>query len=147
MTIDVNDIATDTELDSELGGQVTGAYTLRPKSWEDAEPARQFALDAILKLFVRVHPAIGETQILAYAPTEGATGIEALKDAVIWGAAARLYHLAVTSGVGTELFYALKRDYEKKFSDEVRRLGDAINASRCPDPVRRSRRVIVMGRR
>jgi len=147
MTIDVNDIATDVDLDDELGGQTTSGITLRPRAWSSCQPARQFALDGMLKLFDRVYPAIGEAQVLAYSPTNGVGGIAALKDGVVWGAAARLYWLAMTSGSQGALFYELNRGYEKRFADEVRRLADAINKARCPDPQRRGRRSISIGRR
>jgi len=121
MTIDVDTILTDAELDEFLGGQVEGSTTLRPVSWENCAPARQFALDEILRLLKRAGPTIEEEDITATAT---------LKRAVCLGAASRLYELAMTSGNASEVFFALEARNRKLMNDEIRWIADEIQAAR-----------------
>lgn len=138
MTIDVDDILSNADFDEWLGGMVEGNVTLRPSSWSDSRPARQYALDELLRIFRQYRPAIEDTNI---------TDVSDLAYAIKVGGAARLYELAMTSAPDPGIFFHLEKRYRGIFTDEVRRIGDAINALRCADPRGRGRRVLSLGRR
>ena len=140
MTIDVDDVLTDEELDEFLGGQVLAKTTLRPAGWVTAQPARQYALDEVLRILYRAHPSIDETLVDVTSTS--------LKRAVLMGAAARLYFLAMTNAADASLFYALEKKYTAERNDEIRALGDEINRAACRvDPKGRGRRSISIVRR
>lgn len=119
MTIDVDDILTDAELDQWLGGQVLSGTTLLPAQWESALPARQYALEEVLRLFARSYPAIEETDIVS---------TDEFKRAILLGASARLYELAMTNCQDPSAFFHLEKKYRTLLNDEIRFLGDSINA-------------------
>jgi hypothetical protein len=140
MTIDVDTIASDAALDEYLGGQCFTGFSLCPKSWEGSlKPARQYALDEALRLLARAYPAIAETDI---------TDTSVLKRAILVGAAARLYELAVAQAVDPSVFLYREKAYRKQLDDEVKYLGDALNKASCSvDPKGRSRRSVSLVRR
>lgn len=138
--IDVDDVLTDAELDEFLGGQVLGQTTLLPAGWEDAQPARQFALGEVLRLLRRSTPSVAEDDV---DPTH-----EALKRAVLLGAAARLYQLAISSAVDASLFYAMEKRYKAERDDEIRALAREIHESKpLTDARGRGRRSVSIVRR
>lgn len=121
MTIDVDDILTDDDLDEYMGGQALGATTLKPVAWDDCKPARQYALDEVMRLLKRAFPKIDEVDIANTAT---------LRRAVLLGASARLYRLAMTNCADPNLFYAMEKRDRAELNDEVRALGDEIEAAR-----------------
>lgn len=138
--MDVETILTDAELDEFLGNQLTGQTTLLPYGWETALPARRYALDEVLRILRRTHPSILETDI---EPSS-----ESLKRAVLMGAAARIYYLAMTTAADGSLFYTLEKKYTAERNEEIRALGDSILATRKPqDPKGRGRRSVSIVRR
>jgi hypothetical protein len=137
MAIDI-DVLSNAELDEWLGGQVEGAMTLRPAAWADSTPARLAARDEIVRLFSLMKPEITEGLV-----TDSTT----LKHALKLGSAARLYELAMTQAPEPGLFYHLEKRYRTMFEAEVNRVGLLINAEREPDPARRNRRTVSIGRR
>ncbi len=140
MTIDVDAILTDAELDDFLGGQVNAQTTLRPVGWTNATPARRYALDEVLRILRRAHPSIAEVDLDLMSPS--------LKRAVLMGSAARLYQLAIATAVDASLFYALEKKYTTERNEEIRALGDEINAAKPAfDPKGRGRRSVVLVRR
>lgn len=137
MTIDVDDILSDAELDEWLGGQVEDATTLRPAAWTSAKPAREYALGETLRIFARNKPPVREHEITTPA---------VLKRAITLGAAARLYELAMTSAPEPGFFFHMEKRYRSMFEDEVRRLAaEVLNGRR--DRQGRSRRTVSVGRR
>lgn len=139
MSIDVDDILSDAELDEYLGGQVLGSTTLLPAAWTDGKPARQYALDEILRLLKRAFPTIVEADIVA---------TDTLKRAVKLGAAARLYELAVTNCSDPSAFFQIEKRYRGLLNDEIRFLGDEINETKpALDPKGRGRRSVSIVRR
>lgn len=139
MTIDVDDILSDAELDEYLGGQVLGATTLIPAAWTDCKPARQYALDEVLRLLRRAFPAIVEADIIA---------TDTLKRALKLGATARLYELAMTNCADPSAFFHLEKRNRGLFADEIRFLGDEINEAKpALDPKGRGRRSVSIARR
>lgn len=140
MTIDVDDVLSDAELDEFLGGQVLSKTNLRPAGWADARPARQYALDEVLRILYRAHPSIDESLVDIASPS--------LKRAVLMGSSARLYFLAMTNAADASLFYALEKKYTAERNEEIRALGDEINrkAARV-DSKGRGRRSIAVSRR
>ena len=137
MAIDI-DVLSNGELDTWLGGQVEGAVTLRPAAWVDSTPARQHAREEIIRLFSITKPEITEDLV-----TDSTT----LKHALKLGSAARLYELAMTQAPEPGLFYHLEKRYRTMFEAEVNRVAREINATRAPDPERRNRRTVSIGRR
>lgn len=113
MTIDVEAVCTDVQLDEYLGGALTKTINLLPAEWDDASPARSFALRRTLQSLARRSPPVLESDIAD--PTE-------LHDAVLFGAAARLYDIAITSGGESEVFFHQARRYEAKFREEIESL-------------------------
>jgi hypothetical protein len=139
MTIDVNALVTDAQLDDFLGGQLNAEGTaLRPLRWTSSLPARQEALDDILRLFRDATPTIAETDI---------TDVTRLAHAVKLGAAARVYELALSNVGDGSVFYAMRKDYRDRFDKEVRKQIDIAHASMAPDPKGRGRRSISVVRR
>lgn len=139
MTIDVDSVLTDVDLNTWLGGQGTGATNLKPKAWPSLKPARDHALAETLRILGNAHPSIAETDIVDTSK---------LEHAVKLGSAARLYELAITNAADASVFYAMEKKYRTQFEDEVRRLADEINRCRLiVDPKRRSRRVVSFSRR
>lgn len=122
MTIDVDDILTDVELDEYMGGQAFGATTLKPAAWDDCKPARQYALDEVMRLLKRAFPTIAETDI---------ADVAVMKRAILLGASARLYRLAMTNCADPNLFYAMEKRDRAELNDEIRALGDEIQAARA----------------
>ncbi len=110
MTIDVESVCTDAQLDEYLGGRLTATLNLLPSSWDDASPARSFALRRTLQALGRRSPPILEGDI---------SDVTELHDAVLFGAVARLYDLAMTSAGDSEVFFHQARRYDQKFRDEL----------------------------
>lgn len=110
MSIDVESVCTDVQLDEYLGGRLNATLNLLPSAWDDALPARAFALRRTLQAMARRSPPILEGDISD--PTQ-------LHDAVLFGSCARLYDLGMTSGGESELFYLQAKRYDQKFRDEL----------------------------
>lgn len=110
MTIDVETVCTDAQLDEYLGGKLLASVNLMPVGWDDASPARAFALRRTLQSLGRRSPPIREGDISD--PTQ-------LFDAVVFGACARLYDLGMTSGGDSEVFYMQAKRYDQKWRDEM----------------------------
>lgn len=110
MTIDVESVCTDAQLDEYLGGKLTAGVNLLPTEWADASPARQYALRRTLQALARRSPPILEGDI---------SDVTQLHDAVLFGACARLYDLAMTAGGESEVFYLQSKRYDQKFRDEL----------------------------
>jgi hypothetical protein len=117
MTIDVDDVCTESQLDDFLGGQLTAGKNLRPKAWASCEPARQYALDRILNAMKRRTPPILEADL--HDVTE-------LRHAVELGASERLYMLAASSGGDSELFAFMAKKYGDQFEDEINGLSPTL---------------------
>ena len=140
MPIDVDDVLTNSQLDEYLGGQVEGATTLRPAAWSDSKPARQWGLDEVVRILRRAHPTIAESDLDATSAS--------LKRAVTLCAVARLYELAMTNTTDPSVFYHLADKYLKRAYEEIRALGDEINAAKpAVDTRGRGRRSVVLVRR
>lgn len=110
MTIAIDDVCTDEELDDFLGGHLAAGQHLRPKAWTTAEVARQFALDRIVSALARRTPPIREADLAD--KTE-------LRYAVQLGAAEHLCMLATSNGNDAELFAFKAKRYGKQFEDEI----------------------------
>jgi hypothetical protein len=117
MTIDVDDVCTESQLDEFLGGQLGGNQHLRPQAWTSAEPARQYALDRVVNALKRRTPPILEADL---------QDVTELRLAVKLGAAHHLYMLAASSGDSAELFAFKARDYGKEFDAEVNGLSPTL---------------------
>lgn len=110
MTINIESVCTDAQLDEYLGGRLNATLNLMPSAWDDALPARAFALRRTLQALGRRSPPILEGDISD--PTQ-------LHDAVLFGACARIYELAMTAGGESEVFYLQAKRYDQKFRDEL----------------------------
>ena len=109
--VDVDDICTDEDLDEFLGGQVhSGPMNLQPDAWQDAKPARQYALDRVLEALRRRTPPIDYGQLSF--PKE-------LKLAVLYGAAEHLYALSKTTNIEGDVYEGHRRMWEQKFNEEI----------------------------
>ncbi len=110
MTIDVDTVCTDADLDEFLGGQLSSGQHLMPKAWVSAEPARQYALDRVMAALARRTPPIREADLAD--KTE-------LRVAVLFGAAEHLHMLSASSGSDAELFAFKAKEFGKRFDAEV----------------------------
>ncbi len=110
MTIAIDTVCTEEQLDEYLGGQLAAQTALVPKGWDDAAPARQFALDETLDSLKRRRPPIREADI---------TDATELRRAVLYGASARLYDLAISNGGDAEMWVVKHRAARKLFEAEV----------------------------
>jgi hypothetical protein len=115
MTIDVNTVATDADLEQEIGGPEQLANIL-PREWTDAEQARQRALALTLKALRRRTPPIVEGSL---------SDVTELEDAVVYGALEHLYRMAMASGSAN--YAELRKLYHGKFEDEVSGLTPTLN--------------------
>lgn len=138
MAIDVDALLSDADLDNFLGGQVNVGSKLLPKGWTDSLPARQHALDEILRMFRDATPPIEEADI---------TDVSRLAHAVKVGASARLYFLALSRVGDTSAFYAMFTTYTKEFEREARKQIDIAHKAMQPDPKGRGRRSVSLVRR
>lgn len=119
MTIDVDTICTDADLDLELGGQGLTKTGLIPAAWGgSARVARQGALDRMLEHFARLSPRILPEHIST--PSE-------LKRGVLYGAAEHLYRLSVTRTGDGEVFYGMMKRYDALFTKEMENLRPSVN--------------------
>lgn len=110
MTIDVEDVCTDAQLDEYLGGRLTATLNMLPTAWADASPAREYALRRTLLSLERRSPPIREADI---------ADVTELHDAVVFGAAARIYDLSITSAGESEVMFHQARRYEQMWRDEL----------------------------
>lgn len=110
MAIDVDTVATDADLDDLLGGQLLAHVRMLPQSWGDAKRARQHALDVTLEALVRRTPPIRTTDI---------SDVSELKRAVLYGAAAKLYEVGLTTANEGEVFHSKWQHYEMMFRREI----------------------------
>ena len=110
MTIEIDDVCTDADLDEFLGGQLSAGQHLMPKAWASAEPARQYALDRIMAALARRTPPIREADLAD--KTE-------LKMAVLFGASEHLNMLSASSGTDAELFAFKAKEFGKRFDAEI----------------------------
>jgi hypothetical protein len=118
MTIDVDNVATDSDLSDEIGGQPI-LSNLIPVSWENsAEKARQGALKHILKHLARRVPPITESDLLDE---------EELKECVIWGSLAHLYRINITGGPD-DPNAKLEKKYASMFSSELNALSPTVSS-------------------
>jgi len=110
--VDVDTIVSDDELDEFLGGQAFLAdQKLNPESWnETSKPARQHALDRMLEALRRRVPPITYGDLSD--PTE-------LKLGILYGAAERLYQLAMSTAGFNDVYAKQRELYETKFDNEV----------------------------
>lgn len=133
MTIDVDTVCSEAELDEYLGGALTKTINLLPGEWADSEPARAYALRRTLQTLSRRTPPIFEEDI---------SDATELHDAVVFGACARIYDLGITGAGESEVMFHQARRYEAKWQSEVQSLvitGPASQriASRSPSISRR----------
>jgi hypothetical protein len=138
MAIDVDALVSDAALDTFLGGRLNGQTSLKPRAWADSKPARQFALDAILRYFRDATPTITEDHI---------TDPSVLGHAVMQGAATRLYELALQGSPDSGGFATLYKNYKAEFEREVRKQIDIAHAGMAPDRKGRGRRTVAVVRR
>lgn len=110
MAIALDDVCTEAQLDEFLGGQLAQQISLCPGGWANAEPARAYALRRTLQVLARRTPPILESEISV--PAE-------LHDAVVFGACARIFNLAMTSAGESEVMFHQSRAYQKQWQDEV----------------------------
>lgn len=110
--VDVDDIVTDEMLDEFLGGQAfRSEVKLNPESWaQTSKPARQHALDLMLESLRRRVPPITYGDLAD--PTE-------LKLGILYGAAERLYQLAMSTAGFNDVYVKQRELYETKFDNEV----------------------------
>ncbi len=120
MTIDVDTVCTDEQLDEFLGGHLTTSQNLRPQAWTDCRPARQHALDRILGALRRRTPPIRETDL---------QDVTELRTAVKLGAAEHLHMLAATSGDAAEVFAFKAKKYAQDFESEINGLTPTLVGS------------------
>jgi hypothetical protein len=110
--VDVDLIVSDEELDDFLGGQLFRTdIRLAPESWEDTgKPARQHALDKILDALRRRTPPLDFSDL---------GDITELKLPVLYGAAERLYQLAMSTAAGGDNFAKQRELYAEQFENSV----------------------------
>lgn len=131
-TIDVEDVCTNAHLVSEIG-DATLLDRLLPVESKDSAPFRQRALEETMKSLRRRVPPITEAML---------SNVVELRDAVRFGALARLYERAMTQG-GRDNVHATKaRWYQERFQDELRALQPTIG-----DEVRSPPRTMTIHRR
>ena len=116
-TLDPDASCTDAQLDEFLGGKIRGAATILPATWESAKPARRFALETVMAHLRRLPVPVYEYHL--QDPTE-------LRNAVLFGAAAHIYVLAMTRGGDIELFAKMATYYQDKFDTEVAKLNPSV---------------------
>ena len=139
MDIDVDDILTDAALDEHLGGQVSGGQMLIPLAWGGStRRARLDALELIMTRFRDTVPRIEARHV---------TDPSLLRHAVLYGAVARIYELAMSSASDANVFFALEKRYRQRFDSEVQRLIDVIHETLPPDARGRGRRTVSIVRR
>lgn len=117
MTIDVDDVCTDAQLDVFLGGRLTANQRLQPQAWTDAAPARQYALDRVVNALKRRTPPILEADL---------QDVTELRLAVQLGAAEHLHMLAASSGSDVEVFAFKAKQYGRQFEDELNGLSPTL---------------------
>lgn len=117
MTIDVDTVCTDEQLDEFLGGHLTANQHLQPADWATAAPARQYALDRIMNALRRRTPPILEADL---------SDVTELKFAVMLGAAEHLHMLAASSGGDVEVFAFKAKTYARQFEDEISGLSPTL---------------------
>ena len=111
MTISIDDVCTDAQIDEHLGGRLTANIGILPASWGgSALPARNYALRRALQSLDRRTPPVREGDISD--PSQ-------LHDAVLFGAIAHMFDAQVTSGGESEVLYLQARNYEKRFMAEL----------------------------
>lgn len=88
MTISVDTVAIDADLENELGGH-QALQNLLPHGWSNAQPARQWALNDVLDDLSDRTPPIVEADI---------SNVADIKRAVVLGAVAHLYGHNITTG-------------------------------------------------
>lgn len=113
MAISLDSVCTEEQLDDYLGNRLTATLNLLPGGWTDAEPARSYALRRTLQSLERRTPPVREGDISD--PTQ-------LRDAVIFGACARIFDLHITAANESEVFFHQAKRYESKFTNEVNSL-------------------------
>ncbi len=118
ITLDLETICTDGDLDEFLGGQLRGGVGLIPPAWESAEPARRYALSRVVDHLARLPVPIRQSDIAD--PSE-------LSRAVLYGAAAHLYTLAITRAGDFEVFAAAAKRFEGLFASELETLRPRIS--------------------
>ena len=113
MTIDVEDVATDAQLNALLLGQLTANIKLLPVALADASTLRQWALDRTLQRLKRRTPPIFEADI---------SDVTELRDAVLFGAAEKLFEGALSSAADGQVFHAKWQYYSAQFNSEINNL-------------------------
>lgn len=113
MTIDVETVLTEAQLDAHMGGLLLSHTKILPASVANSSAIRTDILRMVLKHLARRTPPIREEDIAD--PTE-------LRDAVTFGSCGRLYEIAMTSGGESEPFFYKWKAYETKFKDELNSL-------------------------
>lgn len=113
MAIDVDTVATDADVDIELGGQLLAHVTLLPQDWTDIKAFRQRALDIATDALKRRTPPIFESDI---------SDVTELRRAVVYGSCEKLYELALTNAADGEVFHAKWMHYKAMFRREVESL-------------------------
>lgn len=106
MTIALEDVLTESQLDEAMGGRITRTHGVLPAAWESAEPARRLGLERVLTELMNRHPPIFEADIST--PSQ-------LRTAVQYAAMSQLYELAATSGGEAELYFALFKSCEERY--------------------------------
>lgn len=117
MTIDLEDVCTEAQLAEHLGVQTIDSIGLKPRGWDTCEPARRAALDKVIAALKSRTPPIRDTDL---------ADVTELRNAVLFGAKAHLYELAMSSATEGALFLEKWRIAHKQFTDEVRGLAPTL---------------------
>lgn len=116
-TIDVEEVLTDAQLDEYLGGALRGGIGLLPPAWESALPARKHALDRVVDHLARLPVPVLEADL---------ADVTELRRAVLYGACAHLYTLAITRAGDFETFAASAKRFDALFASELEGLRPKI---------------------
>lgn len=113
MAIAIASVATDAHVDDELGGQLLAHVRMLPQGWTDIEPLRQRALDIVVDALRRRTPPVFETDI---------ADVTELRRAVVYGACAKLFEIAITAAGEGQVFALKWEHYERMFRREIESL-------------------------
>jgi|GEM_PF-6819407 len=122
MTIAVDTVATDADIESEVAG-TSALRDLLPEGWTTAKPAREIALTETLRELSRRTPPILEADLIE---------VTDLRDSVIYGALARLYRAAIQ--VDGDRYWHLARHYEKAYANERRTVRPTLQDGQSAHP-------------
>ena len=118
MTIDIETVATDGDLENEIGGP-DALRNLRTELARSSTARRLALADVLLSLKFRTPPIL-ESDIAD--PTE-------LNQVVVYGALAKLYLQNVTTGDAEDVNFAKHKLYEKQYSSRLYALRPTVPVS------------------